>query len=330
MIRITLCVCYVASLIPNLVLAASLEDYQSRLQMGVKMLRSATAQERTAALDKLVRIIPSEEEVTVGTQAIKVNNAWIGQLGSSFARQTDLTKRQAIYLEIQGRLAALLDQVERARQATGGTTEHERRQLAGILDRREFQRHRHDTWMSRLRHWFGENMARLVKLVPGWQRGDSPLSRLLEMCVWIMAAAVVYFLGKSAVGGFRREKRIKPSGRQIILGTIIEPEARPGDVREQALALAQQGDYRGAIRHLYIALLYDMKERGVLQLEAGATNGEYLRRLRSTATIYPLMLYLTRRFDQVWYGNASPSEPEYHHFLDQYRGALSALENPSP
>jgi len=270
-------------------------------------------------------LIPPEEEITFGTQKLRVNNAWIHEAAGAFVQESDPMRRQAIYLEMQNRLAALLEQVQHVRQQPGREYLRERQELAAILSQREFQRHQTDSWMGRLRRWLADTLARVVRLFPGWQRGGSSFTRFLVILVWLLAGAVLYFLIRSIFSGFRREKQPRVSSHQAILGTVIEPHATPAELRTEAFKLAGQRDYRGAIRLLYISLLYELQERGLLQLGSGSTNGEYLRRLRSAVALYPLMLYLTRRFDQFWYGKGSPSEPEYQEFLDHYQTALGAL-----
>jgi hypothetical protein len=226
---------------------------------------------------------------------------------------------------MQTRLAALIEHVQRVRQQPGRDYQRERQRLTEILSQKEFQRHHAESWMSRLRRRVEETLTRLARLFPKWQRGTDSISRVLEILVWLLAILVLYLLIKSILSGFRREQRMKVVGPPIILGTLMEPHTSPEALREEALKLAQRGEYRGAIRHLYISMLYELQERGMLQLNAHSTNGEYLQRLRSAVALYPMILYLTRRFEQFWYGKASPSEPEYQEFFDHYQTTLGTL-----
>jgi hypothetical protein len=322
--RIAGCAFALSFLLPSLGLSASLKDYESRLQLVLETMRSANAQDREAALKQLSALFSPEEQISLGNQTIRVNNTWIHESLQAYDEEPDRTKRDAIYSGLQNRLAALLEHVQQAKQPIGDAR-RERQHLAAILNQQGFQRHRTETWMSRLRQWVRERLARLFDLFPKWQRGGSPFARGLEILVGLLAAGVLVLSIRRILSRFRREERVRPSSHQVILGVPIESYATSGDLRGKALALAQQGDYRGAIRYLYISLLYDLQERGWLELNAAATNGEYLRQLRSAVTIYPAMLFLTRQFDRVWYGKASLSEPEYQEFFNQYQIAVSAL-----
>ena len=92
----------------------------------------------------------------------------------------------------------------------------------------------------------------------------------------------------------------------------------------QARALAKQGDYRAAIRRAYIALLYELEQRGKLRLHRSKTNRDYLEDLRSEQIIYPSFVALTRIFERIWYGHASATEFDFEGFLTGYREAVKS------
>ncbi|MBI3950440.1 MAG: DUF4129 domain-containing protein [Acidobacteria bacterium] len=306
-------------------LGASLKDYQSRLQTYLEPLLSASAQEREQALNRLAELIPPEEDVSFGHQTIRVNNRWVHESLRTYAEETDPKRRQAIYAALVDRLAALLEQVRQAEQPSNQDARRERQQLAAILSQREFQQQQTQTWMSRFRRWIRDLLGRLFNLLPEWQRGSSPFSRLLEVLIWLLAFGVLFVLVRTLLGALRRERRPTPSDQQLISGVPIGSYKSPGDLLKKAAQLAQRGDHRSAIRYLYISLLYELQDRGLLELDAATTNGEYLRRLRSAVTIYPAMVYLTRQFDHIWYGKASPSESEYRECFSKYQTVVSAL-----
>ena len=75
---------------------------------------------------------------------------------------------------------------------------------------------------------------------------------------------------------------------------------------------ASEGDYRSAIRLLYIASLWKLGESGVLTLEKNCTNWEYQRALRQkTSTVADDFLPATRLFDRVWYGRQAGTQAEF-------------------
>ncbi|MFN4067168.1 MAG: DUF4129 domain-containing protein [Thermosynechococcus sp.] len=114
---------------------------------------------------------------------------------------------------------------------------------------------------------------------PFWQ--DSPpleawLRWFFQGVLLLGLGFVLYFLGRSLWQWWQRRSRaFSPTA-------ISTLEERPRPVREW-LELAQNlqlaGDYRGACRALYMALLYRLQEAGWLRLQPHCTNGDYLREL---------------------------------------------------
>ncbi|BAC09079.1 DUF4129 domain-containing protein [Thermosynechococcus vestitus] len=115
---------------------------------------------------------------------------------------------------------------------------------------------------------------------PFWQ--DSPsleawLRWFLQGVLLMGLGGGLYFLGRSLWRWWQRRSR---SSSPTALSTLGE---RPRPVREW-LELAQNlewaGDYRGACRALYMALLYRLQAAGWLRLQTHWTNDDYLRELQ--------------------------------------------------
>jgi tetratricopeptide (TPR) repeat protein len=123
----------------------------------------------------------------------------------------------------------------------------------------------------------------------------------------------------------RRTARARPP-------TLDETEAALVEARDMdslhALAerKAQEGDYRLALRFIYLALLVALDTGGVLRFDRSRTNWEYLRALRASGRddVYQAMTPLTREFDRVWYGLAHADAADYARALSQYE-ALQAV-----
>ncbi len=67
--------------------------------------------------------------------------------------------------------------------------------------------------------------------------------------------------------------------------------------------LAAKGEYREAIRHLYLALLSRLHRDGVIDYDPTFSNWEYLFAFKGSSTLKSAFRELTRRFDFAWYGN---------------------------
>lgn len=118
-----------------------------------------------------------------------------------------------------------------------------------------------------------------------------------------------------------RKEPGEPGPREI-LGEVISETATTEDLLTTARALAAQGDYRGAIRRAYIALLFELEQRGKLRLHRAKTNRDYLDALRDEAVLYPSFVALTRMFERIWYGHANATEFDFEGFLTGYEDAL--------
>jgi hypothetical protein len=120
--------------------------------------------------------------------------------------------------------------------------------------------------------------------------------------------------------------RIRPARRRakkrIVLGEEVEADATPRDLADAATAAASLGDFRTAIRKLYVSLLYDLAEKRLIELEDSATNHEYLAKVSSHRALVPPMRFLTDRFDYIWYGMYPSSAEEFSDCLARYREAV--------
>ena len=110
-------------------------------------------------------------------------------------------------------------------------------------------------------------------------------------------------------------------------GDVLEPDHHVhaiGSGGPYALAAARAGDFRTAVRKLYVSLLYELGERGLIELEDSATNYEYLKKVSRFNVLVPPMRYLTDRFDYVWYGMFPSTEEEFAAYFSRYQEAMES------
>ena len=72
---------------------------------------------------------------------------------------------------------------------------------------------------------------------------------------------------------------------------------------DQAGEIARGGDYRTAMRYLYISALLWLDERNLLRYDRALTNREYLEHLRDNAALRERLRPVVETFDRVWYGH---------------------------
>jgi hypothetical protein len=90
--------------------------------------------------------------------------------------------------------------------------------------------------------------------------------------------------------------------------------------------LAAKGEYRDAIRHLYLALLSRLHRDGVIDYDPTLSNWEYLFAFKGASSLKAGFKELTRRFDFAWYGNLGVDALAYAMF----RKVAEPLLAPSP
>ncbi|AKJ05765.1 uncharacterized protein DUF4129 [Archangium gephyra] len=90
--------------------------------------------------------------------------------------------------------------------------------------------------------------------------------------------------------------------------------------------LAARGEYREAVRSLYLALLSRLHREGVIHYDTTLSNWDYLRQFRSRREWVPSFRELTRRFDFAWYGNLPVGADGYRDF----RALCAPMLMPTP
>lgn len=101
--------------------------------------------------------------------------------------------------------------------------------------------------------------------------------------------------------------------------------ARPPETWSSlADALAAQGQYREAIRHLYLAVLSKLHALGAIDYDPGLSNWDYLRRFRGALAFKDDFRELTFRFDYAFYGNEALGEAAYARFRSRAGRILGA------
>lgn len=89
-------------------------------------------------------------------------------------------------------------------------------------------------------------------------------------------------------------------------------------------ALAAKGEYREAIRHLYLALLSRLHRDGVIDYDPTLSNWEYLFAFKGASSLKAGFKELTRRFDFAWYGNLGVDSLAYAMFRKVAEPLLAA------
>ena len=84
---------------------------------------------------------------------------------------------------------------------------------------------------------------------------------------------------------------------------------------QRAETLSMQGDYRNAVRYLYLSSLLVLDEQGLLRYDRSRTNREYLRSVSSKPALAKPLRDVIEVFDRVWYGFENVDEQTYQSYV---------------
>ena len=151
--------------------------------------------------------------------------------------------------------------------------------------------------------------------------------------VVVIAAALVVLvlvllraLGKAKAGEDSRLE-VSTQDASTLAADPMNALARPPEGWAQlADELAARGEYREAVRSLYLALLSRLHREGVIHYDTTLSNWDYLRQFRSRREWVPSFRELTLRFDFAWYGNLPVGADGYRDF----RALCAPMLTPTP
>jgi hypothetical protein len=314
--------------------AVPLDEYRRRVGEAVLVAEALAVTESPPtdygvelAVEHLKELLPSRETVEFGGDSYPVENAWLERDLARYV-QSDRDKRGEIGSNIHVRLQGLEQNLDAlgADEAVDAGSARER--LARILERSEFKEHADDEitkLVRKVREALLQALLWLREKIFGDERTSAIGSGIRSLILVIGVVAFVLLVRMAYLRIRIREATAKPEARKTVLGETIEAGVTAAHLATQARQLAGKGDYRGAIRKLFVALLYDLDERKVVRLEADATNREYLAHIRALGRLYPVMLRMTDTFERVWYGGAEAGASDFAAFDTEFAEALRVV-----
>jgi len=128
------------------------------------------------------------------------------------------------------------------------------------------------------------------------------------------AGAVGWYLMNNNVTLFRKKQKdlSRPEEDEEMPENIFDIKY-PNEIDKAAA----QGNYRLAIRLLYLRLLKNFAERNIIQYKQDRTNLDYLMQLSSTR-YYPDFFRVTRHYEYAWYGEFAVTGDMYQVIRHQF------------
>jgi hypothetical protein len=154
--------------------------------------------------------------------------------------------------------------------------------------------------------WWYELIERLFSFLPeevGW------LGTVLE---WLFYAVMIIAIVVVSVILAKRFGKLPSFARNH--DVPMETQSRIDDeaVKMQAYEFARAGDYRQAIRYLYLSLLLYLDKAGLLTYDMSKTDAEYVSEAhRSMGDEAPRFKSLTLFFERKWYGMEESSPGDF-------------------
>ena len=191
---------------------------------------------------------------------------------------------------------------------------------------------------QRFMKWLAELLEKLFRRSETQSRGPSVSAAggqtvvnvlvvvLIAGVLVVLALVLLRALGKAREGENARLEVSTQDASTLAADPMNALSRPPEGWAHLADELAARGEYREAVRSLYLALLSRLHREGVIHYDTTLSNWDYLRQFRSRREWVPSFRELTRRFDFAWYGNLPVGAEGYRDF----RALCAPMLNPTP
>jgi hypothetical protein len=192
---------------------------------------------------------------------------------------------------VRTRLDALLTARAQAQDRRAWADDETWDALEAILSRDAFAEAKDPTGGTSMWDDLTRALARWIARFGGQPLVDDVLTGLGVIIVIVALAYLLRHAWRPWVSARRQRKEALPTDAA---------EYSIAGARARATALAEAGNYRQAMRYLYLATLLWLDEQRVLRYDPALTNREYLRRV--DVPLSEALLPVVDLFDRVWYG----------------------------
>jgi len=289
-----------------------------------------------AVLDEFPKLLPAKDQVEWQNSVVEINNQWIYDALERLKKEPPPSpKRRMILIEVRERLAALedkLDELENQTAAINAAKDQDKRKLAEILRRAEYQKPKEkqesviEKLYNRIISWIVRMLPR-PNISPGATGGFQSLSFVLQMILYALILGaigfIVYRFAPFLINKYRFKEKLEKKAR-VILGERLAADETARSLFDEAENLARAGNLRGAIRRGYIALLCELSDKKIIGLAQHKTNRDYLRDVRQQHELHENMSGLTVNYERHWYGLENAQEKDWEEFRNDYKKAVGS------
>ncbi|MBW3614061.1 MAG: DUF4129 domain-containing protein [Actinobacteria bacterium] len=185
-----------------------------------------------------------------------------------------------------------------------------------ILSRPEFRepsKSLYQRLQEKLAEWLGEVFGTLV--------GGGPPAFL----AWVVLVAALGAAAYLVLRGLQLDRRRR--GGSAEEQAVVQRRRPAADWDAEAAAFEARGEWRGAVRCRYRALIARLARQGVVDEVAGRTAGEYRAAVDQVApAAAPAFTGATTLFERAWYGNAPTGAEEATAFRELAERVLESVD----
>jgi hypothetical protein len=140
----------------------------------------------------------------------------------------------------------------------------------------------------------------------------SGLASLLTYLLWALGIGILLFVLYKL---FLSKQGLFASNRKNISATIetnLEEEISPDQFESLIKKAAAEGNYRLAVRYLYLQSLHQLSEKGYVVIGTEKTNYQYLNEIRKrSSSVGSSFAPLTLKYEYIWYGEYEIANTAY-------------------
>ncbi|MGZ8544504.1 MAG: DUF4129 domain-containing protein [Flavisolibacter sp.] len=159
-------------------------------------------------------------------------------------------------------------------------------------------------------YWYADLAPEKKQVKPS--RNTSINFNFAEALFWILViggfiAFLVWFLANNQIGLFRKSRIENPAD---VVEEFDNEDIFSIKYDQEIPKAISTGNFRMAVRLLYLQTLKEMTERNIIRYGHEKTNSDYLFQLHKSR-YYDRFFRLTRHFDYTWYGGFNLDEQSF-------------------
>lgn len=278
---------------------------------------AASRSDRIGLDDAAARLLTSDEVQLPDGSAAPADNRWLTEA---------LAVEPPDYRLIEARLGAILDAAGQTRNAQDPNALNK---LDEVFAQPPFRSREVPSAWTRFWRAVGDTISNFFDRLgqslpnpptptvapptPSGFSSLSPLGWLLLIVGGLLILGLVIYAIRGVRQSLVRDARARADA--IEEETITATEAL-----DRAQDQARSGDYRTAVRYLYLSSLLWLDERKLLRYDRSLTNREYLAEVRNNPALHAQLAPVVNTFDQVWYGHGELAEEDFRAYEAQVQG----------